>query len=176
MKYSTDVAVLNKEIKSIAVRGAKLDHDIHRAGVGCLAHLAEHNNCAVLNNLVNALPKGTRKGAFVEWALAYGKVRVLDKGNDADAVRIERGEVFALDKSKQFMLDDAIANAWYNFKPEKDVLESFDVQKAVQQLMRRVAKAQKDGATLEGVNDALASLQSFTHDLGLVGTTLSDEV
>ena len=79
MKLITDNAALAKAIKSIAVRGQKLDHDIHVAGTSCLQHIANHSDTTLLNDLVNALPKGARKHAFVEWALAYGNVSLLDK-------------------------------------------------------------------------------------------------
>lgn len=165
MKLITDNAALAKAIKSIAVRGQKLDHDIHIAGVSCLAHIAEHSNTTLLNDLVNALPKGARKHAFVEWALAYGSVRTLDRSNPADADRIAKGQVFALDRSKSFDLDGAIANAWYTFKPEPDLLTAFDVHKAVAQLVKRVTKASRDGVSLDGVQDALKQLKALEQQL-----------
>ena len=121
----------------------------------------------MLNDLVNALPKGARKHAFVEWALAYGNVRVLDRSNEADADKIAKGQVFALDRSKQFDLDGAIANAWYNFRPEPDLLTAFDVHEAVAQLVKRVTKASRDGATLEGVQDALKQLKALEQQLNM---------
>ena len=165
MKLFTDNAALAKAIKSIAVRGQKLDHDIHVAGVSCLAHIAEHSNTTLLNDLVNALPKGARKHAFVEWALAYGNVSLLDKSLDGDKDKIDKGQVFKLDRSKDYNQEQAIANAWYNFKPEADLLTAFDVHKAVAQLVKRVSKASKDGATLEGVQDALKALRALEQTL-----------
>lgn len=165
MKLITDNAALAKAIKSIATRGQKLDQDIHVAGVSCLAHIAEHSNTTLLNDLVNALPKGARKHAFVEWALAYGNVRTLDRANEADQDKIAKGQVFALDRTKTFDPDGAIANAWYNFKPEADLLTAFDVNKAVAQLVKRVTKASRDGAALEGVQDALKQLKALEQQL-----------
>ena len=165
MKLFTDNAALAKAIKSIAVRGQKLDHDIHVAGVSCLAHIAEHSNTTLLNDLVNALPKGARKHAFVEWALAYGNVSLLDKSLDGDQDKIAKGQVFKLDRSKEYNQEQAIADAWYNFKPEADLLTAFDVHKAVAQLVKRVSKASKDGATLEGVQDALKALRALEQTL-----------
>lgn len=69
MKLVTDSAVLAKAIKSIAVRGQKLDHDIHVAGTSCLQHIANHSDTTLLNDLVDALPKGARKHAFNEYEL-----------------------------------------------------------------------------------------------------------
>ena len=172
MKLITDNAALAKTIKSIATRGQKLDHDIHVAGVSCLHHIAEHSNTTMLNDLVNALPKGARKHAFVEWALAYGNVRVLDRSNEADQDKIAKGQVFALDRSKQYDEAGAIANAWYNFKPEPDLLTAFDVHKAVAQLVKRVSKATKDGTALENIDDALKALESLKQSLTTQTETL----
>lgn len=172
MKLFTDNAALAKAIKSIAVRGQKLDHDIHVAGVSCLAHIAEHSNTTLLNDLVNALPKGARKHAFVEWALAYGTVSLLDKALDGDKDKIAKGQLFKLDRSKSFDQEQAIANAWWNFKPEADLLTAFDVHKAVAQLVKRVTKATKDGATLEGVQDALKQLKALEQQLNTVSEEL----
>ena len=172
MKLITDNAALAKAIKSIATRGQKLDRDIWEVGVSCLAHIAEHSNTTMLNDLVNALPKGARKHAFVEWALAYGSVRTLDRANPADADRIAKGQVFALDRSKSFDLDGAVANAWHTFKPEPDLLTAFDVHKAVAQLVKRVTKASRDGATLDGVQDALKQLKALEQQLNTVSEVL----
>ena len=172
MKLITDNAALAKAIKSIAVRGQKLDHDIHVAGTSCLQHIANHSDTTLLNDLVNALPKGARKHAFVEWALAYGNVSLLDKALDGDKDKIERGQVFKLDRTKSFDLDGAVANAWYNFKPEADLLTAFDVHKAVAQLVKRVTKATKDGATLEGVQDAMKALKALEQQLSTVSEEL----
>lgn len=172
MKLLTDNAALAKAIKSIAVRGQKLDHDIHVAGVSCLAHIVEHSNTTLLNDLVNALPKGARKHAFIEWALAYGTVSLLDKSLDGDKDKIAKGQVFKLDRSKSFDQEQAIANAWWNFKPEADLLTAFDVHRAVAQLVKRVSKATKDGATLEGVQDALKQLKALEQQLNTVSEVL----
>ena len=172
MKLITDNAALAKQIKSIAVRGKKLDYDIHVAGVSCLHHISLHSDTTLLNDLVNALPKGARKHAFVEWALAYGSVRTLDRANPADADRIAKGQVFALDRSKSFDLDGAVANAWHTFKPEPDLLTAFDVHKAVAQLVKRVSKATKDGTALENIDDALKALESLKQSLTTQTETL----
>ena len=172
MKLITDNAALAKEIKSIAVRGQKLDQSIWVAGVSCLQHIANHSDTTLLNDLVDALPKGARKHAFVEWALAYGNVSLLDKSLDGDKDKIERGQVFKLDRTKSFDLDGAVGNAWYNFKPEADLLTAFDVHKAVAQLVKRVTKATKDGATLEGVQDAMKALKALEQQLNTVSEEL----
>ena len=165
LKLLTNVADLTAAINSIAKRGAILDRDIWAAGVSCLMHIEQHSDTTLLNDLVNALPKGTRKQAFVEWALAYGKVRLLDRANEADQDKILKGQVFRLDRTKDTDQVSAMANAWYDFKPEPDLLTSFDVHKAVAQLVKRVTKATREGAELEGIADAMKQLEALKQQL-----------
>ena len=165
LKLLTDAASLTAAINSIAKRGAILDRDIWAAGVSCLMHIEQHSDTTLLNDLVNALPKGARKQAFVEWALAYGKVRLLDRDNEADKDKIAKGQVFRLDRTKETDQVSAMANAWYDFKPEPDLLTSFDVHKAVAQLVKRVTKASREGAELEGIADAMKQLEALKQQL-----------
>lgn len=172
MKLHNTAAAIDTAIKSIALRGKRLDHDIHVTGTSCIQHIELHGDVTLLNRLVLALPKGARKTAFVEWALAFGKVQVLDKGNAKDADAIARGDIFKFDKTKTTKLEDAIAKAWYEFKPEGDILDHFDVNAVVAQLMRKYSKAQKDGLKIEGIEDAKAQLRALMQSLETQGETL----
>ena len=172
MKLLTDVKSINAAIASIERRGKILDHDIHVAGVSCLKHAAEHGDTTLLDKLVNAMPKGSRKSAFCEWALAFGNVRMLDRSNEADKDAIAKDRLFAKDKSKEYNEVEAIAKKWYDFKPEPDLLTTFDVQKAVAQLVKRATNATKEGATLEGVDEALKSLEALKQLLSTQTETL----
>ena len=142
-------AAIEKAIAPIASRGKKLDEDIHKAGVACLAHASEHGDTTLLDKLVNAMPRGSRKLALVEWALAFGQVVVLDKKTAKDT-----GRVFGLDRGKKLDLDEAIAQPWMDFRPEADPATAFDAQAAVQSVLRKLANARQAGLTVE--NQALA--------------------
>lgn len=172
MKLYTTVSEMQKAIESIERRGKLLDQDIQRAGVSVLAHAAEHGDTTLLDKLVHAMPKGARKSAFCEWALAFGNVRMLDRTNELDKLRIEQGHLFAKDKTKEFRLDEAIANNWWDFKPEPDLLTTFDAAKLVAALVKKASKAVKDGATIEGQEAALASLKALEQLLATTQETL----
>lgn len=168
-----DAAALAKLINSIKRRGELLDNDIQKAGVSCLMQVTLYGNTTYVNDLVNALPQGARKHAFVEWCLAHGQVSTLDKTNDADKAKLEKGLVFKLDKSKpETDPVAAFASKWWTFKPEKPLAEAFDVHKAVAQLVKRVAKASKQGAELQGVQDALKQLKALEQTLATTQETL----
>lgn len=172
MKLITETSLINKAIESIAKRGQKLDHDIHVAGVSVLQHVDVHGDTTLLDKLVNAMPKGSRKGAFCEWAVAFGNVRMLDRSNDADKLAIEQGRLFAKDKSKAFDLDGAIGTAWHEFKPEPDLLTTFDAAKMVAALVKRYGKAVKDGAEITGQEAALSSLKALMQSMETNGAEL----
>ena len=69
-----DKAAIEKAIDSIAKTGKKLDGDIQAAAVGCINHIETCGDVRLFNRLFLAMPKGARKGALTQWALAFGKV------------------------------------------------------------------------------------------------------
>lgn len=165
-------ADIKKAISSIELKGKRLDADIQKAGVSCLAHISKHGDTTLLDSLVHAMPKGSRKSALVEWAVAVGQVRTLDKANPDDMMAIESGRLFKLDRTKAFTVEEAMSKLWYDFKPEKDLLTVFDVQAAVQTLIKRYSNATRDGAEIKGINEAKAALAQLTKQLDVMGTEL----
>lgn len=172
MKLITVTAEINKAIESIAKRGQKLDNDIQLVGVSVLEHIALHGDTTLLDKLVSAMPKGARKGAFCEWAVHHGQVRMLDRNDQADALAIEQGRLFKKDKSKEWNVEDAFTSKWWDFKPEADLLTTFDAAKMVNALLKKYSKAVKDGAQITGQADALSALRAFTQTLETEAETL----
>lgn len=144
----TEASVITKAIESISKRGAKLDADIQVAACSIVAHIEKHGDITLAERLITAMPKGSRKLALVEYMLAFAKIRLLDKTNPDDAEAIASGRVFAFAKDKTTDIEGAIATAWHEFKKEKEVLEAFDVQAAVQAVLKRVASARKAGTKI----------------------------
>ncbi len=159
MQIIKTAALITKAINSIAGRGAKLDHDIHVAGVSVLAHASEHGDTTLCDKLVQAMPKGGRKLALVEWMLAFGQIAKLDPKLDKDA--IAAGRLFKLDRSRTYNEVGAVEKSWTEFKPEAAVHTAFDAQAAVTSLLARLNKAAADGLTIEGKAEALAKAQEL---------------
>lgn len=172
MKLLKTTTEIKKAITSIANRGKKLDHDIHVAGVSCLAHIVEHGDTTVLDSLVTALPKGTRKTAFVAWAVEFGTVRLLDKSVPNEATAIQNGRVFALDKSKEFQQEESIAQVWTTFKPEQDIHKAFDLGSQSARLVKEYTKAVKGNAEVKGTDEAIKSLKALLQSLETQGVEL----
>lgn len=151
-------ADIQKAITSIAGRGAKLDGDIQKTGLAVLSHVDAHGDTTLADKLVQAMPKGGRKLALVEWMLAYGKVIKLDKSADKDAVAM--GRLFKHDATKKTDIQGATDTPWTEFKREADVLTAFDAQAAVQGLFKRITKAKQDGLTITNKEQALKDAQA----------------
>ncbi|CAB1282911.1 Phage protein [Xylella phage Cota] len=144
-----DKAQIEKAIDSIAKQGKKLDGDIQAAAVGCINHIEACGDVRLFNRLFLAMPKGARKSALTQWALAFGKVEANTGDN-------KKEQPFTYAKDKTTDLAGAIGNPWYDFAPEKAPDEMFDVRKALTALLNRAGKAQN-------VNDAelLAKLRTL---------------
>lgn len=153
-------AAIQKAIASIANRGAKLDADVQHAGLSVLAHIAQHGDYTLAERLVTAMPKGARKLALVEWMLAYGAIRKLEKGA-TDNAAIAEGHVFAYDKTRKTDMEGATATPWTEFKKEASILTAFDAQAAVHSVMKRLQTASKEGLTIEHKAEALAEAKAL---------------
>ena len=159
LKIITSAALITKAIASIQNRGGKLDTDIHAAGVSVLKHAAEHGDTTLADKLVQAMPKGGRKLALVEWMLAYGAIALLDAKNDKDA--IAAGRLFKLQKAKQYDEAGAIAESWTEFRKEAAVLTAFDAQAAVASVLARFKKASEGKLENKGKAEALAQARAL---------------
>ena len=160
-----NAAEINKAIASIATSGKKLDADIQAAGLSIIHHADAHGDSTLADKLVQALPRGSRKLALVEWMLAFAKLRLLDKANPDDASRIAAGSFFAYDKTKRTDLESAAQKPWYDFKPEAPVLTAFDAQAAVQGVLAKLTKAVAGGVEIENRAHALEAAQKLVSAL-----------
>lgn len=156
MQIIKGAAEIKKAVASIANRGAKLDADIHRAGVSVLSHASEHGDTTLADALVQAMPKGGRKLALVEWMLAHGQVALLD-----NKTAKETGRVFQLDRTRTLNIEGAIETSWVEFKKEAAVHTAFDAQKAVQAVLARFQAAAAKGLSVENKAAALADAQAL---------------
>lgn len=130
-----DKTGIEKAIASILKAGKKLDNDIHVAAVSCLDHVEKHGDVRLFNRLYLAMPAGARKSALTAWALAFGKV-------SANTGENKKEQPFVYEKAKDSNIPEAIAKPWYNFAPDKQPDEVFDVVKALNAIINRAGKAQ----------------------------------
>jgi len=142
---------LDKLIASIGSRGRKLDNDIQDAGVGALQHLQAHGDIGFVNRLYVALGKGHRRAALSSWLMAYGALAPnTDKETHLTAP-------FKFDKTKTTRADAAEEDCWYNHKPDPQPAFVFDLQKAIEQVIKRASS--KNAQVLHG--ELLTPLQGL---------------
>lgn len=142
-KLFVGTAVIQKELGLIKSASAKLDQRIQVAGMSVLAHVAEHHNITLFNELLDSMGKGHRKTAMVEWALANGTI----SKNEVDG-KLDKDMPYKWDKSKTLNLTTAEEKPWFDFKPE-NLDDTFDFQKMLQSLLTKAAKQQsKDPSKL----------------------------
>ena len=133
MKLITDKAAILTAIKSINVRGKRLDNDIWIAAVSAMQHHDKHGDVTIVNELVSAMPNGSRVNALREFILAHGKVTFDDET-----------QTFLHAKDGTFDLDGALAKSWTEFKPEPPYTP-VDAVKMVAAMVKKVQAERKDG-------------------------------
>lgn len=160
-KLITGAAAITKAIDSVAGRGKRLDADIQLAGLSVLAHIEGCGDTTLADRLVNALPKGSRRLALVEWFIAHGKMRVLNKGDKAEAEAIKSGRIFKHDGDRKTDMVGATGTPWHEFRKEPEAATAFDAQAGVMSLINRIKSANEKGMTVEGKAEALQQLDNL---------------
>lgn len=131
---------IEKSIVSITNRGKLLDASIQLTGLSCLNHIQLHGDVTVFNTMFLGMPKGSRKAALTEWALAFGKV-VANTGDN------KKTHPFLYAKERATNLEGAVETPWYEFKLDKAPDEVFDIFKALAIIIK---KASAEGVTVVG--------------------------
>ena len=149
-----DIKQLSRKIKLIKTNGAKLDALIQEAAVGCIEHAAEHGDVRPANQLWLAMPNGARRNALGMYLVEYGAIRV-NTGKDKEQSRFKFKKDFETD------ITAASAVMWYNFKPEKDLAEEFNLTGKLQSLLKAYNKALSDGQAIKATPDEIQLLTSL---------------
>ena len=137
-------AEIEKAIVSVATRGKNLDRDIQLAGLSILNHVQEHGEVSLAVKLLNALPKGSRRTALVQWFLMFGKISVnTDKATSKDFPLLFR-------KDGKTDLVGATETPWFDCKPEANIADVFNFQKSFDTLLNRLKHAAASGQKIEG--------------------------
>lgn len=151
-------AQMDKSIKSIQLRGAKLEAEIHHCAVSALSHFEQHGDITLLNRLIVALPKSARTNALVAWSLHFGNVaQNTDKSSRALSPLLKATG----SPSKAFKLEEAHSTPFWSFKAtEGTPTWSYDTYSAslIKSLTGAISKA-VDASHKEALTAALSALQ-----------------
>lgn len=153
----TGTAELNKAIDSVINRGKKLDDSIQLLGLSLLGHTDEHGDITLMNRLLVSFPKGSRRNAFAEWALKFGKF-MLNTGADKKEVPFH----FAKDKvTKLEGAEGAEGTHWTAMKPEQDIDQVFDFGAMLQALLKKGDAAMAKDPTKVKNGDLMAKAREL---------------
>lgn len=154
-KLLIGTAPITKELASIKTAAAKLDTRLQVVGMSILAHINEHHNITLFNQLLDSMGKGHRKTAMVEWALANGTI----SKNEVDG-KLDKEQPYKWDKSKTLNLLAAEDKPWFDFKPE-NLDDTFDFQKMLMSLLNKAAKQENKDATKLIGGELLAQVRAL---------------
>jgi hypothetical protein len=146
---------INKSIIAMAAHLAKGDGMIQSVGVDVLTHFEMHKDTGVVNRFFTAIPKGIRTTAVASWLLAHGALAV---NTDKSSLKTSP---FVYDKTKVTSAEAASEDNWTTHKPEKSLVEVFDLQQAVRSLIKKAAAA----GSIKGGDRA--SLLKLAADVGI---------
>ena len=105
------------KIKSIKVRGANLQSDIHQVACSTLAHIRDHGDYTLAVSLMNAIPTGVRVKGLALWFhhFSNGKFAVRQ---DKKQGNIWVGSVNKDRSPEDFLVDDAVKVTFADFTTE----------------------------------------------------------
>lgn len=153
MKLITNKTKLLAAFKDIQARGKQLDHDIWVAAVSAMAHHAKHGDVTIINQLVEAMPKGSRVNALREYILAFGKVTF----NEDD-------QVFMHDKNGNFDREGAQEKSWTEYKAEQPY-KPVDALALVTALVKKISADRKEGDKVTAKQHT--AIMNMANDLGV---------
>ena len=122
-----------KAIESIASRGKKLDHDIHKAALSVAVHAYGCGDITLAQRLIEALPKGFRRNALLAWLCEYGPFCPSEDGKSVAYRKIE-GDL---------RIDAAAADPFWDYKQEPP-FKPFDLTDYLAKAVTRAEKALGD--------------------------------
>lgn len=149
-KYTT-ASKIASAIKANTAAHAKVDNEWHAIGMSVMAHMAEHRDVSVVNNLVipmyQGLGKGARHVAMTEWILKYLPV----VANTDQATKGTHPFKFSKEKAKlQMDFDDANANPWYTMKPSPAPDQVLDFRALMVAAIKKANAAADKGLPIMG--------------------------
>lgn len=144
VKIITDSDKLHKLLDSIKTTGAKLELDVHTAGVSAMHHCDQHGDTGFMARLIDVLPGFARRNALIAWAIAFGKFKPTEDGKSVE-----------FDKHSKTDLSAAEKTPFWEFKPEP-AFQPFDLQAELAKLLKRAEKSLKDERNSIDSDDLLA--------------------
>lgn len=137
VKLLEGTQAINDACDNIKTQGKALDDYIQFTALSVLMHVDNHGDVTVVNRLYASMPKGSRRSALTEFLVAFGKV----VANTDPAKKKETPFLYARDKVT--LLAEAQDKPWFDFKPDREPDECFDLQKALKAMLAKASKSKQ---------------------------------
>lgn len=160
MKLLTTKKDIIANIAEVTVTGKKLEALIHLTAASIVQHVDAHHDVTLVNDMMDALPKGVRTNALRAYFEAVAKVRYN-----------QNEKKFVHDRSKETKLELAVEKSWVEYKPEPPY-NGFDLKAAFGKLLAKAQEAQAETddakkAKIVVVQADLDKMKKLADDLGI---------
>lgn len=144
---------ISKGIISVKTSGARFDALVQRMAVECVAQSIVHRNITLGNDLLNALPKGSRRDSLVAWFERFGhfawmktekKLAFFDAGQEMTAA------YFA----------EVRATSWTTGTKPAAIVSSYDLETEFGKVLDRLGKLVNDSSKTIEHKDLYAKLKA----------------
>lgn len=147
-------------ISEVSATGKKLDGMIWVAAASIVQHIDKHGDVTLAQDLIDAMPKGSRVNALIAY---FEKVAKVEYDTDAKAVKFRR------DATTNMEL--ATSKSWVEYKPEQPY-SGYDLHAVIRKAIMTADKALKETkperkAMVKVDEDELTALKEFATKLGI---------
>lgn len=137
MKLFTDVAAIDKAIKSIATRGKKLQSDMHQVACSVLDHYGHNEDSRVVLRLIDAMPEMSRKNALCQWFEAFTCIKFERVKDDNGKMTLAASK----DARKKHRLGEAMDTPFWKMKGnEGEVYQPLDLPARINILIKAIER------------------------------------
>ena len=144
---------LNKGINSVKTSGARFDALVQRMAVECVAQSIVHRNTTPGNDLLNALPRGSRRDSLVAWFEKFGHfawMKVEKKLAFFDAGQEMTAAYYA----------EVRATSWTTGTKPAAIVSSYDLENEFGKVLDRLGKLVSDSTKTIEHKDLYAKLKA----------------
>lgn len=137
----------NSAIANIKITGKALDQAIQDVGLSVLYHCGVNREVSLANKLLNAMPKGGRRNALVEWLTTFGMVTVnLDRES-------AKTHPLLFNRDGATDLEAAAAKPWWTCRPERPAHVEFNFAAKMTALLKQAQTAIAAGQHIAGMEE-----------------------
>lgn len=136
-----EASAVSTLIASVKTSGARFDALVQRTATQCVAHSILHGNVNPANDLLNALPKGSRRDSMVAWFEKYGNMawRKAEK-------RIDFFKVIDKAECTDAYLKEVSVSPWTSGTKPAAIVSTYDLEQEFGKVLDRMGKLVGDSS------------------------------